>query len=95
MSRMTSQHALLGLLALATGASAQEARPTTYAEHVQPILEQSCTYCHDAADPSGGYPSRTGEQPQAGEYEQPSEYGAREYRSYRRGEYRNADVPGA
>ena len=45
-------------------------------------------YGRGTADPSGGYPSRTGEQPQAGEYEQPSEYGAREYRSYRRGEYR-------
>jgi hypothetical protein len=39
------------------------------------------------SEDSTAYGTRTSEQ-QAGEYGQPAEYGAREYRSYRRGEYR-------
>ena len=49
---------LLLLLVSAHGPSAaqpKKAEPAvTYAEHVAPLLEAKCTYCHDAEDTSGG-----------------------------------------
>lgn len=32
----------------------EPAGKTTWADHVAPIMEQACTYCHDAGSPSGG-----------------------------------------
>ena len=45
----------LPLVALTAVAYAQpKPKPVTYAEHVAPLLEAKCTYCHDAEDTSGG-----------------------------------------
>ena len=52
---------LLLPLLLAPGLSAAQPKPAekavTYAEHVAPLLEAKCTYCHDAEDTSGALPT--------------------------------------
>ncbi|MBX3468882.1 MAG: hypothetical protein KF878_18585, partial [Planctomycetes bacterium] len=52
-TRPTTASLLLACALLGGAARADEPR-VTWADHVAPIMEQACTYCHDAGSPSGG-----------------------------------------